>query len=235
MRRFIVVSLICGMILGIIGYIATTFPVLGILIGLGAAAIPYLRLVRKDKKRVKEIALQFAPMLKHLANYVRAGNNLRQAIEKTALVTEGRLGEELGEIVKGINAGETLNRAIEISYERVPLVEFKMFHIIINIHNDMGGNLANSIDNLAGVIEEKKVLRNEIDNLTQETKVSAYITAVVPTILYVAMRFSSPEYLKQLESLPFGKLGLLLSFVFIMLGVLVVNKMSDVKVDKAYR
>jgi len=235
MQKFIMISLICGLISGVISYFIFAYLIIAVLIGIISISIPYFRLTKKEKKRLKEITIQFAPMLKHMSNYLKAGNNLRQAIEKTALVTDGKLGEELEGIVKKINGGEGINKAIQSTCEKVPLVEVRMFHIIINIHNDMGGNLAKSLDNLANVIEDKKVLRNEIDSLTQETKASAYITAIVPTVMYIAMRFASPDYMKQLEKISWGRAGLIFSFIFILLGVYVVNKMSDVKVDKSYR
>ena len=234
-NQFFLLSLICGMLGALIAYVATSYILMTIIIAICTCTIPYVQLANKEKKRVKEVASQFAPMLKHMSNYLHSGNNLRQSIEKTSLVTEGALGEILEEVVKKINGGETISKAVDQAYEYVPLVEFKMFHILVRIHNDMGGNLANSLENLANVINEKKILRSEIDSLTQETRASAYITAIIPTILYLAMRFTSPDYMNQLDALPFGKMGLVFSFGFIMLGVIAVKKMSNIKVDKAYR
>ena len=234
-NQFFLLSLICGILGALIAYVATNYILMTILISICTCTIPYIQLANKERKRVKEVATQFAPMLKHMSNYLRSGNNLRQAIEKTSLITEGALGEILEEIVKKINGGEPISKAIDQAYEYVPLVEFKMFHILVRIHNDMGGDLAHSLENLANVINEKKILRSEIDSLTQETRASAYITAIIPALLYLAMRFTSPDYMNQLDELPFGKMGLVFSFGFIMLGVIAVKKMSNIKVDKAYR
>lgn len=235
LQQFFLVSLLC-MIFGVtVGSFLMNDFLVGIIVGITVGVIPYIRLLNAERKRIREITIHFGPMLNHMANYLRAGNNLLQAIEKTALITEGALGEILEEVVRRIDAGESINRALDAVYENAPLVEFKMFHILINIHRDMGGDLAHSLENLADIIEEKKILRSEIDSLTQETRISAYITAIVPTVLYIGMRFASPEYMKQIEKLPFGKIGLALSFGFILVGVFVVKKMSDIKVDKAYR
>lgn len=234
-KQFFMLSGFCGLICGFIAYLATEF--LGaVLLGIvGGSYIPYAYLQKIIDKKKREIANQFSPMLKHMSNYLRAGNNLRQAIEKTTLSTDGELGHLLEKIVKVLNGGGTLNSALELADKETELIEFKMFHILISIHNDMGGDLANSLDNLAGVIHEKKGLRVEIDEITRETKTSAYITAVVPTIMYMVLRGASPDYIQQLEKMPFGKIGLMFSFIFIILGVVIVRKTSDIKVDKAYR
>lgn len=231
------------LVASIIGYVIATafvsyiisYIFVAIFMGLFGACMPYFYLLNREYKRKKEINSQFAPMIRHLSNYLKAGNNFRQSIEKTALVTEGELGVSIEHIVKRINGGEPIHKAIEVTEKYIPIVEFKMFHILVSIHNDMGGDLAESLNNLADVIDKKKVLKDEIDNLTQETKVSAYITAVIPTLIFFALKLTSPDYLKQIEKLPFGNILLVASFFFIVLGVVVVKKMSAVKVDKSYK
>lgn len=234
LTQILAISLLFAFAGGLIGFFMTEYWVMGIIMGTAASTIPFAFLLNKEKKRAREIAMEFAPMLKHMANYLRAGNNLRISIEKTAIVTEGALGEVLDEVVKSVNGGEPIIKAVNSVYDEVPLVEFKMFNILVSIHYDMGGDLAASLDNLANVIDEKKVLRNEINGITQETKASAYITAIIPTILFLAMRYISPDYIKQLDKLPYGKIGLVGSFCFIILGLFVVRKLSNIKVDKAY-
>lgn len=234
-KQFLLVALGCAMVGAILGYVLSNFVLMAIVVAITASSAPYFYVLRKDAKRNREIASQFSLFLKQVASYQESGNNLRQSLEKVALITDGALGNLLEEIIGLINSGVSATEAIEYGVTKTTLIEFKMFFILVNIHSDMGGTMHHSLTNLRAIMEEKKSLRNEIDDLTQETKVSAYLTAVVPMVLYLAMRLASKEYVKQIENMPYGKYGIVASFVFIMLGVVAVKKISNVKVDKAYR
>lgn len=233
-NKFLLASLASGIGCAILGMLLSGYLPIVIALLLVGFFIPYMKLKSVNAKREREIAAEFSPMLKHLSNYLKAGNNLRQSLEKVEFMVEGPLRKVVSKIVRKIAGGMNINDAILEAYNEVPIIEFNMFIILVNIHNDMGGDLANSLDNLADVIYEKKLLRNEIDAITKETRTSAYMTAALPIILYSIMRAISPDYAEQIASIPLGNFLMFLSFVMVIVGAVLVRLISNVKVDKSY-
>lgn len=233
-NKFVLASLLSGLVCAIIGELLSGYIPIAVALLVVGVFIPYIRLKSVNAKREKEIAAEFSPMLKHLSNYLKAGNNLRQSLEKVEFMIEGPLKKVVSKIVRKISGGMNINDAILEAYSEVPIIEFNMFIILVNIHNDMGGDLANSLDNLADVIYEKKLIRNEIDAITKETRTSAYMTAILPIILYSVMRAISPDYAEQIASIPMGNFLMFMCFVMVIIGAVLVKLISNVKVDKSY-
>lgn len=233
-NKFVLVSLAAGIICAVIGMLLSGYLPIAITLLIVGCLAPYLKVKSLNTKREKEIAAEFSPMLKHLSNYLKAGNNLRQSLEKVEFMIEGPLKKVVSKIVRKIAGGMNINDAILEAYSEVPIIEFNMFIILVNIHNDMGGDLANSLDNLADVIYEKKQIRSEIDAITKETRTSAYITAALPIVLYSVMRAISPDYAEQIASIPMGNFLMFMCFVMVIIGAVLVKMISNVKVDKSY-
>lgn len=233
-NKFVLVSLLSGVGCAILGMLLSGYIPIGVALLIVGFWIPYGRLKSVNAKREREIAAEYSPMLKHLSNYLKAGNNLRQSLEKVEFMIEGPLQKVVSKIVRKIAGGMNINDAILEAYGEIPIIEFNMFIILVNIHNDMGGDLANSLDNLADVIYEKKLIRNEIDAITKETRTSAYMTAVLPIVLYSVMRAISPDYAEQIASIPMGNFLMFMCFVMVIIGAVLVKMISNVKVDKSY-
>lgn len=232
--EYIIFCIISAAVAGIAAFMATNyFPMLL----LGAACgffVPHLYFRGKKEKRSKTLANQMSPFLQQMANYLRCGNSRLQAIEKLGPSLQEPLRGIMGDILARINAGDSMVSAFEQVNPDIPLFEFKMFTILIKVHSEVGGNLADSLDNLSNTIDEKKKLREAVDMITSETRISSYITAIIPTAIFLIFRLISPQYTEQLTGNEAGRIGLMVSFIFIGLGVYLTRRISAVKVDSFY-
>jgi tight adherence protein B len=76
--------------------------------------------------------------------------------------------------------------------------------------------LAAILDTVAGTIRERGQLNRQVQALTAEGRLSAYILIALPIVLAVALRFINPSYMEQLTR----GTGLLLSIIAVgLLGV----------------
>lgn len=232
--EYLVLCIVSAAAAAIAAFLATNyFPMLM----LGAVCgffVPHFYFKGKKEKRSKMLASQMSPFLKQMANYLRCGNSRLQAIEKLLPSLQEPLQGIMSEILAKINAGDSMVNAFEQVNPDVPLFEFKMFTILIRIHSEVGGNLADSLDNLSDTIDEKKKLREAVDMITSETRMSSYITAIIPTVIFLIFRMISPQYTEQLTGNEIGRIGLMISFIFIGLGVYLTRRISAVKVDSFY-
>ena len=71
-------------------------------------------------------------------------------------------------------------------YERMPLQEVKFFAIVIAIQNQIGGNLAEVLSNLAQVLRDRYRLQAKVKAYSAEAKTSAIIIAALPPCVILA-------------------------------------------------
>jgi tight adherence protein B len=70
----------------------------------------------------------------------------------------------------------------------------------IDIHREVGGDLAEVLDNVAGTIRERNQLRRMVKALTAEGRISSYILLALPFFIAFMLRIINPGYFAQLLS-----------------------------------
>jgi tight adherence protein B len=98
----------------------------------------------------------------------------------------------------------------------------------IRIQQTVGGKLADLLHTLADFIRAREEIRREIDVLTAEGRISAWVLGALPVFLLVAISVMNPGYMDSMFQ-GWGFAWLAGSAVSVGFGVGVINKM--VKVD----
>lgn len=233
--EYFIISLLIGAVFAMLGFVLTNYIPSMLIAGIVGLFVPHMYFSNKKLSRARVLAAQMSPFLKQMANYLRSGNSKQQAIEKLLPSLQNPLSDIMSEVVAKINMGAPMVAVLKQVGGAIPLFEFRMFIILVEIHSEMGGNLADSLDTLSNTIDEKKKLRDMVERMTSETRTSAYVTAAMPVVMFIIFRFVSPEYTATLTETRGGKLGLLISFTLIGFGVFLTRKISDVKIDQFYR
>ncbi len=101
------------------------------------------------------------------------------------------------------------------------------FAIVIAIQNQIGGNLAEVLSNLAQVLRDRYRLHAKVQALSAEAKASAMILGALPPCVILAMYFTSPDYISALWHDHRGNIMLLGSGIWMLLGILVMRKMVE--------
>ncbi len=88
--------------------------------------------------------------------------------------------------------------------ERMPVPEVNFFAIVIAIQQSAGGNLAEALGNLSGVLRSRKMLAAKVKALSAEAKASAAILGALPFIVMSMVYITSPDYISLLWTRPAG-------------------------------
>ena len=72
----------------------------------------------------------------------------------------------------------------------------------IDIHREVGGDLAEVLDTVAETIRERNQVMRQVKSLTAEGRLSAYILLALPIVLAGALRLINPTYFVLLTSGP---------------------------------
>jgi tight adherence protein B len=98
------------------------------------------------------------------------------------------------------------------------------------VQKDTGGNLAETFERISGVIRGRFKLHRRVRTLSAEGRMSAWILALVPLVLFVAMSVTSPDYLPHLIKDPMGKNLIAGAIVLGVIGILWIRRILRIQV-----
>jgi tight adherence protein B len=185
MGAFLVASLLGGPLVGILAIAVT------------AMVCRLVLTFRTDRRRAR-FADQLGDTLQLLAGSLRAGYGLLQAIDAVAQEADEPTRQEFRRIVIETRLGRDLTEALLSMADRVGGEDFRWVVQAIEIHRDVGGDLAQVLDTVAGTIRERNQLRRQVAALSAEGRMSANVLVVIPVFLLVVIRATNPEYLAEL-------------------------------------
>jgi tight adherence protein B len=88
-----------------------------------------------------------------------------------------------------------MEAALQESADRVGTPEFQFFVIALAIQRETGGNLAETLANLADVLRKRAQMRLKIRAMSSESKASAYIIGALPFIVFGLLYVMNPTYM----------------------------------------
>ena len=109
-----------------------------------------------------------------LARAVRAGHAFTSGLEMIAKEMPAPLSEEFRRTYEQQNLGLPLRDALENMAKRMPLPDVRIFVTALLIQRESGGNLAEILDNLSGVIRERFKLMRQIKVFTAQGRLTLY-------------------------------------------------------------
>ena len=202
---------------------------LGMAIGFGFG-IPNFWLSSSIKRRQKKFIAHFADAMEIIVRGVRTGLPLGDCLKIIAHESPEPVRTEFQLVVEGESVGVPIEVCLERMAERMPLSEVNFFATVLNIQRSTGGNLGESLSNLAKVLRGRKVLRQKIKALSAEAKMSAGIIAALPPIIMILITMMSPDYMEELYTTPKGHQMLMIGAFMMVMGTLVMRKMINFKV-----
>jgi len=134
---------------------------------------------------------------------------------------------EFIDLVEQQRVGVPLPRAFERMYDRMPLQEVNFFAIVVAIQSQTGGNLAEALSNLSGVLRDRYRLQAKVKSFSAEAKASAMIIGALPPLVMGVVFLTSPDYISLMWTNQLGRIMLACGAAWMLLGILVMRKMIN--------
>jgi tight adherence protein B len=168
----------------------------GMAAGLG---LPHWWVGRLITKRVHAFTVKFPDALDLLTRGLRSGLPIAETLGIVSSEIPGPVGEEFKLITERIKIGKTMEQALQETADRLGTPEFQFFVITLSIQRETGGNLAETLSNLANVLRQRAQMKLKIRAMSSESKASAYIIGVLPflvfgMICYINYAYMSPFF-----------------------------------------
>ncbi|NMC33505.1 MAG: type II secretion system F family protein [Veillonellaceae bacterium] len=229
--EFMVICLSLGVIGFLGGYIGSHGNFVNAFAGAAMLiAIPFLMLQICRKRRMKAFSQQLGDALTLAANSLRTGYSFIQAFDMVAREMQPPISAEFARTVKETNLGIPMEDALVSMAKRVNSKDFDLVITSVLIQRQVGGNLAEILDNIARTIRERVRIRNEIKTLTAQGRISGLIVGLLPFGLSAAIYVINPEYISLLFVHPVGRMILAGALIGQLIGILLIRRIVTIEV-----
>jgi len=147
-------------------------------------------------KRLKALNRQLPDTLSLLANALKAGLSLPQAIETVSRNIAAPLGDELGRVIREMNIGSGAERALANMVRRAGSEDLDLIVTAITIQASVGGNLARILDSISHTIRQRVQIKGQISAMTAQARASGWVITLLPVIVAAILYFITPSYFR---------------------------------------
>lgn len=227
--EYIAAHVVFVAVVGFIGQLA--FDRLWVSLGIVVFASigPLAILSSRGRKRTRDFETQLPDVLNLLAGGLRTGWGLQQAID--LVVTEGDkpAADEFRRVQIEARLGVPIETSLQSMADRLDSDMFRWVVSAVAIQREVGGNLAEVLDNVAKSVRDRDALYRQVAALTAEGRISAIILTALPFVVAGGMFVVSPDYIRTGLSSPLGLPVIGLAVVLLIIGVVWLRAVSRIE------
>jgi tight adherence protein B len=177
-----------------------------------------LYVLRARNQRRDKFESQLPDAIDLIVRSLKVGHPLSGAMSVVARELPAPISTEFQTAFDEVSYGQDIPTAFGKMAERVPLPDLGYLTMAIQIQQESGGNLVESLAKLSTVIRERFRMFRKVKALTAEGRFSAWFLSVFPFFLEFAITFIKPDYYTQVMDVPvFNQL------VMVTIGLLIIN------------
>jgi tight adherence protein B len=225
---FLLLVLIGAFVGALIGLVSAG-PLLAVLLVIAAPFVGHRVLGVLAGKRRTKFGDQLGDTLQLLSGSLRAGHSILRAIDAAVNESQAPTSEEMRRIVSETSLGRDLLISLNDTAERMQNEDFVWIAQAIQINREVGGNLAEVLDQVNETIRERNEIKGHIKSLAAEGKFSAYILMALPIGIIAMLTVISPGYMDKMFAHPLGWIMILASIILMTIGGLWMRKIIDLK------
>lgn len=197
---------------------------MAVLAAFAAALLPPFFVKSAQHKRVVQFNNQLGDALTVMANSLRAGFSFMQAADTVSKEMPAPLALEFSRLLREIKLGVTMEDALQNMLERVNSRDLELLITAVKIQRQVGGNLAEILDNIGETIRERIRLKNELKTLTAQGRISGLIIGLLPVLIVAVVSLINPGYMLTLITNPLGPLLLLWAAGSEIIGLILIRR-----------
>lgn len=211
-------------------YLRTGAFLLSSIVAFGAAALPFLYVLRKREKRFEQMR-QFLPdALDMMVAAIRAGHSFSSAMGMASKESPEPVRREFRQCFEEQNYGLELRTALSNLQYRMPIGEVRMIVTALLIHSESGGNLTEILEKVAYLIRENFRLRRQVRVHTAQGRMSGWILTVMPLVLGFLLYLMRPAQMSLLWTHPTGRKLMYSALSMTAIGGLLIRKIVRVRI-----
>ena len=206
------------LILLALAFLVTSNLLGAVVLGLIGILVPPATVNFLASRKKKQFEALLPDTLQLLSSTLRAGYSMMQGVEAVSQEVSEPMGKELRRVVTEARLGRPLEEALDGVAERMGSADFGWAVMAIRIQREVGGNLSELLMTVAETMTQRERLRRDVQSLTAEGRMSAYVLGGLPIGLGIVLYFINPEYIGRLFEHTMGQIMLGGSIISMLIG-----------------
>jgi tight adherence protein B len=228
--RLVMFSAMAGMLGALAASVVTISVLIMIVGGIAAAAIPFVHVWWKRKKRFEAFLEHLPDALDLMSRGLSAGHAFSEALHMVSAEMPEPVASEFRKTYEEQNLGLSLKLALENLTQRMPLLDLRMCVTAVLIQRETGGNLAEILEKVAYTIRERFRIMGDLKTLTTSSRMSAWLLCGLPIFVTIVITGMNPDYMSVLWKDPRGHYLIAAAMILQVTGMLIVRKILDIKI-----
>ena len=205
-----------------------------LLVALGCAAsivaLPLIWMSLRRKRRMAKLTMQLPDVFEMMSQALRAGHSLASAIQLIHEQMPDPISTEFGRVFHEQNLGLKIEDALLAMADRVDSLDVRFFVTAVLIQRQTGGDLAEVLDKISGLIRERIELFGMVKGLTAEGRLSGWVLFALPCVVFVGVWYMNPDYAQSMFTDPRGKILLVVAGGMQLIGLAMIRWIVNIKV-----
>lgn len=203
------------------------------IVAVGCAAavlvLPLFWLSLTRKRRMTKLVNQLPDVFDMMSQALQAGHSLAGAVQLIYEQMPPPIANEFAQVYHEQNLGIKIEDALQSMAERVDSLDVRFFVTAVIIQRQTGGDLAEILENISGVIRERIELAGLVRGLTAEGRLSGWVLFALPFMVFFATMIMNPNYVEILFRDPRGQLMLVVAGGMQLMGIAMIRWIVNIK------
>ena len=182
------------------------------------------------KKRLDKLDGQLVDALSIMCGALRAGFSFQKAMETISQEMPDPIAREFGRVSRECMLGMPMDFSFSRLIDRTRNKDLELICSAVLIQRQVGGNLAEVLDNVADTIRQRIKMKGDIKVLTASGTISGYIIGLLPVFLLLILMLLNPDYVNMFFTTNMGRIMLLVAGLLELIGFYFVKKVVSIKV-----
>jgi tight adherence protein B len=228
--RLVALSVGAAIAAGGVAYGFTNQVLIAALAFAAGGAAPFLKIFKDRTKRIQKIEEQLPEAIDMMKRALRAGHPFSGALKLVSEEMPEPTAKEFKTTFADLNYGNDVRRAMLGMLQRIPSVPVMALVTSILVQKETGGNLAEILGQISTVIRGRFRLERKVRTLSAEGRLSTWVLALVPLVLFAVIWITTPDYLPTLVEDDFGKMLIGYGLVSAVIGVFWIRRIIRIDV-----
>jgi tight adherence protein B len=202
---------------------------LGFAFGLLFACLPYFIVRYKATKRLRMFEEQFPEAIELIGRALKAGHAFTTGLAIVAEEAPQPVAGEFRLLYDQQNFGMPLTEALKAFAQRVPLLDSRFFVTAVLTQRESGGNLAEILSNLAGVIRERFKVKRQVRVISAHGRLTGWVLSGLPPALACAFLITSPNHIMTLVNDEMGIKMIFAALFLQILGTVIIRRLVNIE------
>lgn len=228
--RLVMFSGMAGMLAAMASSVVSGSIILMFVAGLLAAAVPFVHVWWKRKKRFDRFLEHLPDALDLMSRALSAGHAFSESMHMVSEEMPEPIATEFRKTYEEQNLGLSLKLALENLTQRIPLLDLRMCVTAVLIQRETGGNLAEILEKVAYTIRERFRILGDLKTLTTSSRMSAWLLCGLPIFVTFIITAMNPDYMSILWRDQRGHYLIATALLLQVTGMLIVRKILRIKI-----